>query len=85
MIPKKVDELLRQKGVTGWGMYAVQGWSLWKMMAWIAVIITLGLVFVVLWLVLVDSKDLQNALAPVMFLSTMLCFAVALPQYLGAA
>ncbi|KAL4908363.1 hypothetical protein BDW74DRAFT_100086 [Aspergillus multicolor] len=86
MIPKKVDALLeQQKGAEGWGLHAVQGWSLYKIVVWMGTFTLIGLLFVMLWLVLVDPKDLQNAFAPGMFLAAMLCLAVGVPQVLDAA
>ncbi|RAO73074.1 uncharacterized protein BHQ10_009086 [Talaromyces amestolkiae] len=86
MIPKKVDPLLQpHKGAEGWGLHAVQGWSMWKIVLWMGALTVVGLLFVVLWLVLVDSKDLQNAFTPGMFLVAMLCLALGVPQFLDAA
>lgn len=86
MIPKKVDALLKpDKGAEGWGLHAVQGWSLWKIVFWMSAFTVLGLLFVVLWLVLVDPKDLQNAFTPGAFLAGMLCLALGIPQFLDAA
>lgn len=86
MVPKKTDAVLGlDQGVEGWGLHAVQGWSLYKILFWMGAFNFVGLLFVVLWLVLVDSKDLQNAFVPGMFLASMLCFAVGIPQYLDAA
>lgn len=73
MISKKVDALLKDKGAEGWGLHAVQGWSLWKVILWMGAFTLLGLLFVILWLVLVDPKDLQNAFTPGAFLVAMLC------------
>lgn len=86
MIPKKVDTLLEQhKGAEGWGLHAVQGWSLYKIVLWIGVFTVIGLLFALLWLVLADPKDLQNAFTPGMFLAAMLCLAIGIPQFLDAA
>ncbi|KAL1961902.1 hypothetical protein VTN77DRAFT_935 [Rasamsonia byssochlamydoides] len=86
MIPKKTDSTLASDvGTEGWGLYAVQGWSLWKIVLWICACNFIGMVFVVLWLVLVDKTDLQNAFVPATFLVTMLCLAIGIPQYLDAA
>lgn len=86
MIPKKVDALLEpDKGAEGWGLHAVQGWSMWKIVFWFGALGMVGMLFMVLWLVLVDPKDLQNAFTPVMALMTILGLAVAIPQYLDAA
>lgn len=85
MIPKKVDALLKDKGAKGWGLHAVQGWSLWKIVFWMGAFTVLGLLFVILWLVLVDPKDLQNAFTPGAFLVAILCLPLGIPQFLDAA
>lgn len=86
MVPKNIASPLgNQKGVEGWGLYAIHGYSLRKILYWIIAVTLLGLVFVVLWLCLVDKTDLQNAFVPAMFLSTMLFMSLVVPQMLGAA
>ncbi|KAK0516178.1 hypothetical protein JMJ35_000781 [Cladonia borealis] len=86
MVPQNIAcPLGSQKGVEGWGMYAIHGYSLRKILYWIVAITVLGLVFVILWLSFVDKTDLQNAFVPAMFLSTMIFMGLAVPQVLGAA
>ena len=86
MIPKNTMAALgAEMGTEGWGLHAVPGYSLFKVLAWIAVLTVLGLVFVVCWLTFVNKTDLQNAFIPAMFLSSMLLMALAIPQLLGIA
>lgn len=86
MVPKKVGAALgTNQGDEGWGLHAVQGWSLVRIVLWMCVFNSIGTVFVVLWLVLIDSKDLQNAFTPATFLAMMLSLALGIPQYLDAA
>ena len=81
LIPKKKDaSLLLLVGSQGWGIYARQGFSFLKFLAWIAIVTLAGLSFFVFWLVKVDMKDLQNAIIPFTFLVTMLMMALAVPQ-----
>jgi hypothetical protein len=86
MIPKKKDTPLESHmGAEGWGMHAIPGFSLWKVLAWIGTLLFAGLLFWALWLALMDSKDLQNAVIPAMFFMTMATIALAIPQVRGAA
>lgn len=86
MVPKNTTAALAaEMGTEGWGLHAVQGYSLSKVLTWIAVLTLLGLVFVVFWLSFVNKTDLQNAFLPAMFLGTMLLMALAVPQLLGIA
>lgn len=56
-----------------------------RILLWMCAFNSIGIVFVVLWLILVDSKDLQNAFAPATFLAMMFSLALGIPQYLDAA
>ena len=87
MIPKRI----RSEGVNGtisdgwssseeWGMHALPRFSLWKILAWIASLAILGLVFVIFWLVFIDKTDLQNAFIPFTFLATMVMIRLGVPQ-----
>ena len=89
MIPKRI----RSEGVNGtssdgwssseeWGMRALPIFSLWKILAWIACLAILGLIFVIFWLVFIDKTDLQNAFIPFTFLATMVLFGLGVPQLL---
>lgn len=86
MVPKKMGvPLAMSQGVEEWGLHAIQGWSLRKILMWMSVLHFIGLLFVSLWLALVDVKDLQNAFMPAMFLATMFSLLLGIPQYLNAA
>ena len=86
MIPKKLDGPLDSiHGACGWGIRAVQGYSLQKISYWLIFITVLDLVFIVLWLVLVSKTDLQNAFIVSTFLGGMFMTIVAVPQILGTA
>ena len=65
-----------------WGMHALPRFSLWKILAWIASLAILGLVFVIFWLVFIDKTDLQNAFIPFTFLATMAMIGLGVPQLL---
>ncbi|ERF75939.1 hypothetical protein EPUS_01305 [Endocarpon pusillum Z07020] len=83
MIPKRITA---QSGSSAssedWGMHALQRFSLWKIMTWIALLTILGLVFVVFWLVYIDKTDLQHAFMPYTFLATMVLIGLGVPQFL---
>ena len=72
-------------GEEGWGLHAVQGFSLFKILVWITALTVLGLLFVLFWLLFVDKTDLQNAFVPATFLSTMIFLGLAVPQMLRIA
>lgn len=83
MIPKFTDAPLSlDAGAEGWGVHALQRFSLTKIIWWIAGITLFGFIFVVLWLVYVSRTDLQNAFVPYTFLASMLVFGLAIPQIL---
>ena len=89
MIPKRIRNE-RANGTSSddcgsseeWGMHALPRFSLWKILAWIASLAILGLVFVIFWLVLIDKTDLQNAFIPFTFLATMVMIGLGVPQLL---
>ena len=89
MIPKRIRNE-RANGTSSddwvsleeWGMHALPRFSLWKILAWIASLAILGLVFVIFWLVFIDKTDLQNAFIPFTFLATMVMIGLAVPQLL---
>ena len=86
LIPKKSDGPLSSvRGTCGWGIRAVDGYSMQKILCWLAFVTVLGLVFVVNWLVLVSKTDLQNGFVVPTFLGGMLMAALAIPQILGVA
>ena len=84
MIPKRVviDPKLGTISL-GWGMHALQRFSLWKILTWIVTLTILGLTFAVLWLTCVDKKDIQNAFVPSGFLISMVMLGLGIPQFLA--
>ena len=84
MIPKRIM-VVSADGTSSedWGMHGLQGFSLWKILAWMAFLTVLGLVFVIFWLVFIDNTDLQNAFVPFTFLGTMIMIGLGVPQLLG--
>lgn len=84
MIPKKSDgPLALHFSTEGWGIRAIQGFALYKILVWIGSSSFLGLVFAGLWLAFVGKADLQNAFIPYSFLATMLMMALGIPQFLN--
>lgn len=49
------------------------------------VLTILGIVFMIVWLVKIDDKDLVNALAPLMLFYTTMLVVLGIPQVLGMA
>jgi hypothetical protein len=95
-IPKHLFEVsatgLRQNQGTGWkvykegwGIYAIQGWALKKMLISIGIISAIGLAVFVVWLCVIDHTDLQNASTPFFMLLGVMGLALAIPQYLDIA
>ena len=89
MIPKRIRNELANGTSSDdwgsseeWGMHALPRFSLWKILAWIASLAILGLVFVIFWLVFIDKTDLQNAFIPFTFLVTMVMIGLGIPQLL---
>ena len=86
MIPKRKNMTLDHRmGEEGWGLHAIQGFSWFKILVWIAALTAFGLSFVLFWLLFVDRTDLQNAFVPATFLSTMIFIGLAVPQILRVA
>jgi hypothetical protein len=83
MIPKYQCVPLRpETDSDGWGIHALQRFSLMKILWWILGLTITGIVFVVFWLVFVDKTDLQNAFVPFTFLAGMVMIGLAVPQLL---
>ncbi|KAH6669243.1 hypothetical protein B0J14DRAFT_672109 [Halenospora varia] len=81
LIPKKVDSpLSHEMSCEGWGIHAVQGFSLSKFLRWMGVLLLLHMVFVSYWLLFIDTTDLQNAFVPVGFVITVVGLVVGVPQ-----
>ena len=86
MIPKHLDSVPRWPvGTTAWGIHAIQGWSLKKILYWIGSLTILGLAFVPFWLAFINNKDLQSAFTPLFFVGMMTTIAAAIPQLLSIA
>jgi hypothetical protein len=86
MIPKKREQRLNfLLGSQGWGLHAVQGFSITRILTWIASLTSLGVVFIIMCLVFINKTDLQNAFIPVGFFMTMIALALGIPQLLGNA
>lgn len=79
-IPKKTNGRLKKEyGTLGYGMHAVPGWAVWKLM--VALLLTqLGpSVFVIKWLC-GHPGDLQNAFSLSMYLIGLLNLVVVIPD-----
>ncbi|KAF1846869.1 kinase-like protein [Cucurbitaria berberidis CBS 394.84] len=86
MLPKHVKHIDNWEGGTqAWGMYAVPDWALWKFLIWFGALTTLGLGFIVFWLVFISKTDLQNAFVPAMYITAMVMIALGIPQMRGRA
>lgn len=70
--------LTREAMKIGWGFHAGQGLRMRKLLGFISVILAFGLAFVPYWLASINKLDLQNALAPVSFLATLIGIGVAM-------
>jgi hypothetical protein len=83
MIPKSTrTPLSPNTGAEGWGLHALQRFSLIKIMWWLIGLTFFGLVFVICWLSFVSKTDLQNAFIPFTFLAGMVMIGLAVPQLL---
>jgi hypothetical protein len=74
LVPKKSEKHLSKSTLgpdEGWEIRALQRWALYQILTSIGTLTALGFTFVVLWLVIVNKTDLQNAFVPVTFLATM--------------
>lgn len=86
MIPQRIDPVQSiRMGEKGWGLHAVQGCSLYKILVWITVVTVLGLLFVLFLLLFRDKTDLVGVFVPATFLSTMLLMFLSIPQIVGVA
>lgn len=63
----------------------MQGYSLLRVVMFLTTATSLGLVFLICWLVFVDSTDIQTAFTPVGFIMTMVMVVMAVPQFMGLA
>ena len=80
-IPKKTNGRLKHEyGALGYGMHAVPGWAVWKLM--VALIISqLGsAIFVIKWLC-GHGGDLQNAFSLSMYAIAVMNLVVVVPDF----
>ncbi|EME39022.1 hypothetical protein DOTSEDRAFT_39202 [Dothistroma septosporum NZE10] len=83
MIPKRRDPRLRwDQGVQEWGMYARQGYSLYKVMRWMVLLTVLSALFYIAWLALKGKRfeEVQNALNPISVFIGLLTAAITVLQ-----
>lgn len=79
-IPKKINGRLEQEyGALGYGMHAVPGWAVWKLMAALVLSQVGPLVFLIKWLC-GHKGDLQNAFTLSMYLIALLNLIVVVPD-----
>ncbi|KAF2092665.1 hypothetical protein NA57DRAFT_62191 [Rhizodiscina lignyota] len=82
LIPKRSHHTAFLLGDDGWGIRAIQGWSLSKILTWLSVSAVTGIVFVALWLVFVSKTDLQDAFVPFLSPLSAMMILIAIPQFL---
>lgn len=83
MIPKRKDPRMTwYQGTQEWGMYARQGYSLYKVIRWMGFLAFLSVLFYVAWLALKGKKfeGVQNALNPISVLIGVLTAAITVLQ-----
>jgi hypothetical protein len=79
-IPRKLNGRLEKKyGVLGYGMHALPGWAVWKLMVALFVSQIGPSVFCIRWL-FGHSGDLQNAFSLSMYLLALLNIVVVVPD-----
>ncbi|KAF2227647.1 hypothetical protein BDZ85DRAFT_277531 [Elsinoe ampelina] len=83
-LPLDVSRSDLQAMEPAWGIHAVEGVIRWKVMVFMALMASLGMVFMALWLRPVDKKDLQGAFAVSSFLMSLVAIVVAAPQLVRA-
>lgn len=66
-----------------WGIHAVQGWSLCRMVVWLVLLNLAELLFVILWLTLVDSTDIQTAFTVPGYMTATVALGLIIPQFIG--
>jgi len=71
---------MKDPAESGWGIRAKQGWSNFRFLVWMAGLMGLGILFMALWLALVDKKDLQSATLGAMFVPTFLAIVLGYAQ-----
>lgn len=83
-IPKRLKNVVTwNRGDEGWGIRAIQGWSLKKVSLWIIGAEAVGAIFAACWLVFVDTKDIQNAFMPMLYLLATMMAIPGVPAILN--
>lgn len=86
LIPQKKQGLLPdEEQAEGYGIYAENGWDLWNVFRVLFVFQVPFFVFAAYWLIWIDSKDLQNALAPATYALMFITLLLGFSEYVGAA
>ena len=67
----------RRQFNSGWGFHTTQGFCLRKILLWVCITLSPGVIFFVAWLAAVNAIDLQNALAPITFLVGLVAVILA--------
>ncbi|WQF88429.1 Putative protein kinase [Colletotrichum destructivum] len=62
---------------SGWGFHTTQGYCLMKILLWVGVILSPGVVFALAWLSSVNALDLQNAFVPISLLAGLFTIMLA--------
>ncbi|KAK2017140.1 kinase-like protein [Colletotrichum eremochloae] len=62
---------------SGWGFYTTQGYCLMKVLLWVGMTLSPGVVFAMAWLSSVNALDLQNAFVPISFLAGLFTIMLA--------
>ncbi|KAI3555698.1 serine/threonine protein kinase [Colletotrichum abscissum] len=85
MLPKKKipPNLQRAMGMCGWGIYAQMGFSPKRILLWLIFCMILMLTFAIVWLICINSTDLQNALVPATIVLTTFTIILGVAQTLG--
>ncbi|XPS99137.1 Non-specific serine/threonine protein kinase [Ascochyta lentis] len=68
-----------------WGICAVQGWALKKILLSVSIISIVGYAIFAAWLVFVNKTDLQDSSVPYFMLTTTVCILFGILQFLDVA
>ncbi|GKT52316.1 uncharacterized protein ColSpa_12497 [Colletotrichum spaethianum] len=85
MLPKKKipPNFKREMGMCGWGIYAQMGFSVKKILWWLIFCMISMSIFAAVWLVCINSTDLQNAFMPATIVLTLFTIVLGVAQSLG--
>ena len=81
---KKNGPLPDREQVEGYGIYAVDGWSVSNSLRVLTLILAPFFAFAAYWLVRVDSKDIQSAMALPMFALALIALIFVFREHAGA-